>query len=864
MEDQLLHIGVKRRSGRYEWGSGQNPYQHESWYFLRNVDGMREKGMSDTEIARQLGMSTTAFRSKVTWANREVDTIRRQVAWSMHEQGYSNVDIGQKLGVSEGTIRNILTTRTSNTTVKLNNTIEALKRGVENVGYLDVSAGVEHQLGISKERLKAARQKLLDEGYFEHTVYVKNMMNPNKWTTIKVLTKEADLNVVKKHIFDIRSLEEWSGDGGRTWDIIKPPTNIDWDRVHIRYAEDGGEGKDGLMEIRRGAEDLDLGASRYAQVRIAVGGTHYLKGMAIHSDGKFPDGVDIIFNTNKGKNTPKQDVLKKLSDNKDNPFGSWIERQNGALNIVNEEGSWAKWKGTLSSQMLSKQPLKLIRERLDATYSKLKGDYDEIMSLTNPTLKKFLLETHVSSLDSATRMLKAKGLARTKNHVILPFPDMDPAQIYAPNYKNGERVVLIRHPHGGIFEIPELVVNNRGSAKSVLGNAIDAVGIHPSVAKKLSGADFDGDTVLVIPNDHGKIKSSRSLSQLKNFDTMTYRTDNPTYKDNRKGKAAQQIEMGSVSNLITDMTIKGAPSYEIVRAVKHSMVVIDSVKHSLDARLSAKENDIASLKKKYQSHIDGQTGNRSSGASTIVSKAKSDISISRLPKDVASKLKREDIRVNKYKEKVVYRMDAAEDARQLSSGTAKEEAYASYANKVKALSNTAAKQAKSIPPIKRDPAAAKFYSNEVKSLNDKLREAQLNAPRERQAQLLATKTYRKNLDPSMTPDDKKKLSRQALADARAKTIPGGKKATISITPKEWTAIQSGAISNDRLRQILEHSDLDQVRKYATPKTSTKLSTAMLTRANSMLSRGYSYGEVAQALGTTTTIIRDNLKERDLP
>ena len=36
----------------------------------------------------------------------------------------------------------------------------------------------------------------------------------------------------------------------------------------------------------------------------------------------------------------------------------------------------------------------------------------------------------------------------------------------------------------------------------------------------------------------------------------------------------------SVSNLITDMTVEGAPLTEIARVVEHSKVVIDAEKHN--------------------------------------------------------------------------------------------------------------------------------------------------------------------------------------------------------------------------------------------------------------------------------------------
>ena len=858
LEDTLLHIGVKRRSGRYPYGSGGNPYQHESWTFLSKVDDLKGKGYSQKQIAEELGLTTTQLRTKITWANKEVRTIQRQKVEEYHSQGLSNVDIGKALGISEGTVRNIISFEENKSATKLDATVSALVRGVEENGYLDVGVGVERQLGVSKEKLKAARQKLLDEGYYEHEIYVRQVLDRNKMTTIKVLTKEPDLEVVKKNSDKIRSLEQWSEDNGNTLLGIRPPESVSWDRVKIVYDEDGGSDKDGLMELRRNVKDLDLGTSRYAQVRIAVGDTHFLKGMAAYADENFPPGVDIIFNTNKKKGTPKEAVLKALKENKDNPFGTTISRQKGALNIVNEEGDWYAWKGKLSSQMLGKQPLKLIQERLDTTYSNIMKEYGEIISVSNPLIKKHLLTEFSDGLATKARDLKLKGLARTKNHVILPYPDMDPSEVYAPGYRNGERVVLIRHPHGGIFEIPELTVNNNGPAKKSLGNAIDAIGIHPSVAKKLSGADFDGDTVLVIPNNSRKIKSSRSLTELRNFDTMKYKVDYDTMNDRTK-----QTQMGLISNLITDMTLKNAPQADIAAAVRHSMVVIDAQKHKLDYKQSAIDNNIAALKKRYQSHTNELTGKPSRGASTLLSKASSRVEIN----EAMTKAYNQQLKDKGVKQKSAYvkpgaklaRMDLVDDARKLSSGTGVEEAYAGYANKLKSLQNTTYKQAMSIKPVVRDPKAATYYKNEVASLDKKINAALLNAPRERQAQLLATKTYYKNVTPDMSKDEKKRLRVQALQGARQKTIPNGKKERINVTPKEWEAIQAGAVSNEKLTTILKNSNKDQLVKYATPRTSTKLSSAKLTRAKLLLNKGYSFAEVASQLGTTTTIIKGSLE-----
>src|SRR5690606_21658099 len=92
----------------------------------------------------------------------------------------------------------------------------------------------------------------------------------------------------------------------------------------------------------------------------------------------------------------------------------------------------------------------------------------------------------------------------------------------------------------------------------------------------------------------------------------------PAYEGMPKMTAKQkQSEMGKVSNLITDMTIKGANTNEIARAVRHSMVVIDAEKHNLNYKQSAIDNGISQLKQKYQ-------GGADKGASTLISRTTSE------------------------------------------------------------------------------------------------------------------------------------------------------------------------------------------------------------------------------------------------
>lgn len=799
---------------------------------------------------------------------------------SRHERGETNTAIAEAEGISEGTVRNYIKNKDKVAKDQLANITEALKEELVEKGYLDVGPGVEIAMGISRNKLDTALKKLEEEdGLTVHNVYSRRLQNKGRWLTVKVLSADPDIDSVLENTDKIRPPGIWTEDGGLTQKKLGKLQHVGWDRIAINYAEDGGTDKDGVIELRRGVDDLDLGTKRYAQVRIAVGGTHYLKGMAMYADD-LPDGVDIRFNTNKGKGTPPESVLKGLKSNKFNPFGATIQKQKGALNIVNEEGDWNTWSSRLSSQFLSKQPLALVKERMSLTYDELSAEFAMINSLTNPVVRQHMMKSYAEGLDAKAKHLKAKGLPKTKNHVLLPFPDMNPNEVYAPGYKDGERVVLIRHPHGGIFEIPELIVNNKGPARKTLGNAVDAIGIHPSVAQKLSGADFDGDTVTVIPNGHRKIKSGKALAGLKDFDPVAkYQVplDSPAIirkKNPKTGKMEstgltispeyKQKQMGIVSNLITDMTIKGARDSEIARAVRHSMVVIDAEKHRLDYKQSAIDNGISALQKRYQTHIDPITGKESKGGSTIVSQSKQTV------KNVGGKqVEVLDPRTGKMKKvmrggKEVDLIDYVPDVSMLSSGTAVEGVYVDYIKKVKTLGNTATKTYQSIKPPKRDPIAAKTYAKEVTSLDEKLTLALSNAPKERLAQLMATETYHrtlKEMDYDMDKDQKKKLKTQAVADARART--DAKRAIIDITDKEWEAIQNNAISPSKLSAILLNADAERVQKLATPKATTGLSVAKLTRANALLNRGYTYAEVADAIGTSVSSLHAELRNSDI-
>lgn len=894
-QDILMHYGVKRRSGRYPWGSGDNPYQH-SGDFLSRVEELQKQGLNEKEIAESIGISTTELRLQKRLATHERRALEADRARSLREDGKSLNEIAEIMGYNnDSSIRALLNETTADNKNKARVTAEILKRELETKGMLDVGAGVELELGISKQKLEEAIRILELEGYNVYGVGIPQVTNPGKQTTTMVLTNpEVAYKDVYQNMGNIQPVTDYhSTDGGNNFQKREYPASIDASRIQIRYGDDGGANKDGVIELRRGVQDLDLGNSHYAQVRILVNGSHYLKGMAMYSDD-MPDGVDIVFNTNKKSGTPKMDVLKKIKDDPDNPFGATIKANgqsfyddpNGkfidpltgkkqslsAINKLKEEGDWDTMSRNLSSQFLSKQPMQLIKRQLNLTYADAEAEFDEICALTNPTIKRKLLMDFANECDSATVHLQAAALPRQKTQVILPITALKESEIYAPNYKDGEQVALIRYPHGGTFEIPVLTVNNKNkSARSILGNVMDAVGINAKVAERLSGADFDGDQVVVIPtNSKVKIKSTDELKGLKGFDAKTeYSTEGKTGVK-LMTKAETQKQMGVVSNLITDMTLRGATESELVRAVKHSMVVIDAEKHKLDYKQSEKDNGIAELRQKYQRQVDSD-GNviKEGGASTLISRKKQDVRVPERQgsgtidpetgkvsyKESGRTYVDKDGKVQKATTKVKL-MNVTEDARTLSSGTPQENAYADYANKMKALANAARKESVNTGRLKYDPNAKEVFSTEVDSLKSKLNIAAKNAPRERRAQALANSVVKaKQQDnPDMDKKEIKKASNQAIIDARISVGASGKDSRIRITDNEWKAIQAGAISDSMLTQILRYADADEIRQRATPRSTTELSTAKINKINSMLNSGFTNAEIAEALGVSTSTV----------
>lgn len=919
--NSLTHYGIPRRSGRYPWGSGDDAYQRTS-DFLGRIETLKKQGWTETpeNIKKEFGLSTTQYRSEKAIANNERRKLEVARAKSLKEDGLGYTEIGRKMGINESTVRSLLNERSE---VKMNQarqTADFLKKQISEKGMIDVGSGVERELNVSREKLNQALKILEEEGYPTYGGRVDQVTNPGKKTTIKVVCPPGTEHKEIYNYENVKTLNEYvSHDNGQTFDKYVYPKSIDSKRVKILLADevgpDGTTGvqKDGLIQIRRGVDDLSLGNSRYAQVRILVDGDKYLKGMAVYSDN-LPDGVDILFNSNK---TSVEKGFKKIKDDPDNPFGALIKpggqsyyidkdgnRQLSAINKTRETNDWEDWADTLPSQFLSKQSLNMAKKQLNLAAADKLAEFDEINSLTNPTVKKYLLNSFAEDCDAAAVHLKAAALPGQKYHVIIPIPSMKDDEVYAPRYENGTKLALIRYPHGGTFEIPIVTVNNKqAEAKKLLGSDIsDAVGINAKVASRLSGADFDGDTVMCIPTHDkaGKVKiaSTPPLKGLEGFDTGSY-----AYSDDdiKSGKARlmrnTQTEMGKISNLITDMTLQGASQDELAAAVRHSMVVIDAEKHKLDYKQSEIDNNISSLKKKYQVKVTEDGKVHYGGASTLLSRAKGETSVLKrqgTPQinmkgkewydptkpegaliyknadDLEYTVKRVNKKTGEVTTKIKQRtqpstkMAETDDAYSLISeaNTPMERAYADYANRMKSLANQARKEMMSTGKIKYSAQAKATYQEEVSSLMVKLNTALLNAPRERQAQLLANAEVNKKkaANPDMKPGDIKKAGQRALSKYRGELGSTSRRdRSIKVTDREWEAIQAGAISENTLIKILANSDTDVLRQKATPRATTTLSNGKVARIKALRNSNYTVAEIASKLGVSSSTVSQYLK-----
>ena len=712
-----------RGSGRYPWGSGNRKHQHD-WDVKARMDKLAAQGMSQADIAKAMGYTKYDYYTKETKPSISKYKAERQIAvrnirmdefeeilwYDSHKdpetgKPYTNKKIAELMGLpNESSVR-----------TKRNNAYEEdpifkatdkLKQAVKENGYLDVGKGTELYVGLSPDSFKTSLEVLRNEGYEIYPLKQEQNNNPggNKTTTMVLIApnkvgendkqtfKDAYEALKSGKISRLKDDDDVSNPLSQRVHQWEDPIKVPLKKIEIKYDEEGGTAKDGIIEIRAVKDkdgnivaadpSLNLGTningdpSRYAQVRIMVdggkeciteknpSGLKYIKGMAVYNLN-LKEGTDILVNSNKSINDGVKKALKDIEPDENLPFGSSVVQQHyidpktgkeklSAIQLVgtvtdddhdrHTEGAWGNWSKNLPSQFLAKQNISLVKKQLKADTLLKEDEFETIMSIKNPTVRKKLLVEFGDGCDKAAEDLKAAPIPGQRTHVLIASKTLKDNECYAPNYDNGQTLALVRFPHAGPFEIPVVKVNNNNKEmREAIGkNALDAIGVNWNVASRLSGADFDGDNVIAIPmtkksKDGGfernvNIKSSDPLKELVGYDTNIYSTKNPRFKDmvDEKGNPTYKYfktdkdkgkEMGVITNLIMDMQSKGCEDpKELVDAVRYSMIVIDAKKHELNYKQAYKDYHIADLKKKYQTNEEtGHVG----GASSLLTRAKS-------------------------------------------------------------------------------------------------------------------------------------------------------------------------------------------------------------------------------------------------
>jgi hypothetical protein len=187
--------------------------------------------------------------------------------------------------------------------------------------------------------------------------------------------------------------------------------------------------------------------------------------------------------------------------------------------------------------------------------------------------------------------------------------------------------------------------------------------------------------------------------------------------------------------------------------------------------------------------------------------------------------------------------------------------YADYANSMKDMANKARVEMTNTGKIAYSASAARTYQKEVKDLKTKLNNALLNAPRERAANRMAVAEIQAKRDAGqIEKSDVKKASQRALTKYRQEVGSISRKdRNIDITDKEWEAIQAGAVSENVLKQILNNADTDMLRQRATPRTTTQLSPAKISKIKAYGESNYTIKEIADKMGVPASTVSKYLK-----
>ena len=187
----IAHIGVKRRSGRYPWGSGERPYQR-SEDFLARVEQLKAEGMTEKDLMEYFKITSTDLRRQIRVAKHERRDLEVARAKSLREDGLSLAEIAQKMGyANDSSIRSLLNESTAINKNRAYVTADILEKELQTKNMLDVGAGVEQELGVTKGVLDEALFIMNTRGYDIYPVGMSQVTNNKQQTIMTVLAKEG-------------------------------------------------------------------------------------------------------------------------------------------------------------------------------------------------------------------------------------------------------------------------------------------------------------------------------------------------------------------------------------------------------------------------------------------------------------------------------------------------------------------------------------------------------------------------------------------------------------------------------------------------------------------------------------------------
>ena len=188
--------------------------------------------------------------------------------------------------------------------------------------------------------------------------------------------------------------------------------------------------------------------------------------------------------------------------------------------------------------------------------------------------------------------------------------------------------------------------------------------------------------------------------------------------------------------------------------------------------------------------------------------------------------------------------------------------YADYANTLKGLANDARLEMVNTKAMPNNPTAKKTYAKAVSSLEAKLNDAQKNSVKERQALRLSNEEMKEKMkqNPDMKKSDERKLAQRTVNKYRNEvgTIARRNRA-FTISDDEWVAIQSGAVSEHQLKEILNYTDPDALRERAMPKQSKTFTNTQINTMRSMLNSNFTLEEISKKFGVSPSVISKILK-----